>query len=111
LQAYETAGQGATSRSDHDNRIWQRELATSHFKIAVIYSALGAVAKALSELRKARGIIAALLASAPDNPQWNRILPCSMAVSGESATIGPGFDRGRTDIGKRSPLLLSGGAR
>ena len=69
---------------DPGNNGWQRDLAVSYVKLALVHQRLGEIAEALVEFRKARDIMAALVAAAPDNTQWKQFLA---GLDGEIARL------------------------
>src|SRR3954454_2158349 len=72
LKAYRdsVAAQERLAASDRSNTRWQRDLAVVHSKLAAVLEKRGDIAQALAEFHKARDIIAALVAVAPDPAQW-----------------------------------------
>ena len=61
--------------ADRSNTQWQRDLAVSHGKLASIYERQSLVADfAVQELTKAKEIMAALVAFAPNNATWKNDL-------------------------------------
>ena len=62
------------AETDRSNSTWQRDLALNHGKLALTHLKLRNPGEALSELRKAREIMAALVASEPKNKQWAKDL-------------------------------------
>ena len=55
--------------ADPANADWQRRLAVSYGRVAVVEARQGARDQALSKFRNARDIIARLMAQSPDNAQ------------------------------------------
>jgi hypothetical protein len=64
--------------ADPSNAGWQRDLAISFGKVALIYRALGMpAAEALAKFRNGRQIMAALVERAPDVMRWKKDLAWS----------------------------------
>ena len=60
--------------ADPSNTEWQRDLAISHYNLALDYEGQDRITDALHELILGRDIMAALVAIAPGNAQWKREL-------------------------------------
>ena len=55
------------AKADPSNATWQRDLAISHGRVAMVLAEQGEAARALNELREGRAIIARLKEQSPDN--------------------------------------------
>jgi hypothetical protein len=76
LQAYRE-GLAITERlakADPGNAAWQRDLAVSYSRFALVHLKRGEVAEASVEFGKGREIMTRLVAVAPSNSQWRKDL-------------------------------------
>jgi hypothetical protein len=64
------ADQKRLAAADRSNTPSQRDLAVVHSKLAAVLAKRGDTAQALAELRKARDIMASLVAVSPDHAQF-----------------------------------------